>query len=41
MHTTLCQDMLQKVYKEDVVILSDEAHFHVSRTVNNHIKELV
>lgn len=40
MHTTLCQDMLQKVYQEDV-ILSDEAHFHVSGTVNDHIKELV
>lgn len=41
MHTALCRYMLQKVYQEDVVILSDEAHFHVSGTVNNHIKELV
>lgn len=31
---TLCQDMLRHVQREDVVIFSDEAHFHLSGTVN-------
>lgn len=31
---TLCQDMIQYVHQEVVVIFSDEPHYHLSGTVN-------
>lgn len=31
----LCQDLLRNIRPEDVVIFSDEAHFHLSGTVNS------